>query len=267
MILVASFYSVSYCGMIISTIIVTLSDPTDPTVKFERHLRSQLILNQDAVDAINTHAEFYCSVCEAHVVEGSKHCSFCNRCVYGFDHHCRWVSNDIGQLNYIQFIRMLLFTLSTLLIQIIQCSITLSKQGMLTDEFLSKDELLGLTYATLALTFLFLTLVLILFCFHVFLIQRNMTTLSFLRQRAKQKASKVVTRIKADPELEIDNGIGAKERRLYWKEIFGCCKEKHAPSAAEMLIEAHAKFANSLKLTEGKSIPMEGFSFDKDSVS
>jgi hypothetical protein len=29
-----------------------------------------------------------CWICDASVAEHSMHCKFCNKCVYGFDHHC-----------------------------------------------------------------------------------------------------------------------------------------------------------------------------------
>ena len=61
--------------------------------------------------------EFFCEVCNTHVLRNSKHCARCNRCTYEFDHHCLWVSNDIGLSNYHGFIRMLIAVLFTVLLQ------------------------------------------------------------------------------------------------------------------------------------------------------
>ena len=123
----ALVYLLAYVGMVLTTVIVTKSDPTDPTVAFDRHIRSSSVpLDQKIIDIIQNKAEFYCNICQAHVIENSKHCQACNRCTYEFDHHCQWVSNDIGRTNYIPFMRMLLFVILTFLIQISHCVVCIT---------------------------------------------------------------------------------------------------------------------------------------------
>ena len=55
----------------------------------------------------------------------------CNRCVAEFDHHCDWINNDIGLMNYAGFLRMLILLLIVQIFQLIicACAISLSSEG------------------------------------------------------------------------------------------------------------------------------------------
>ena len=109
------FYAFGFTGMVISTVRVTKSDPTDPTVAFVRYLNNLPVADQNNYsEYVQSRASMFCNICETFVMEKSKHCVECNRCCAEFDHHCRWVSNDIGGLNYVIFLRMLLFVALTL---------------------------------------------------------------------------------------------------------------------------------------------------------
>ncbi|KPA85783.1 putative palmitoyl acyltransferase 11 [Leptomonas pyrrhocoris] len=41
-----------------------------------------------------------CVFCRRFVQLGCKHCSVCDKCVPGFDHHCRWLNSCVGSKNY-----------------------------------------------------------------------------------------------------------------------------------------------------------------------
>ena len=49
----------------------------------------------------------FCYTCEIHRPVGASHCSECNNCVIGFDHHCAVLNNCIGARNYPYFVALL----------------------------------------------------------------------------------------------------------------------------------------------------------------
>ena len=111
LVFLAVTYAISFMSMVIYTYRVTISDPTDPTVALERSFKDCSNNSFQTKDY-----SYFCDICDTHVLVDTKHCSMCNRCSYDFDHHCQWVSNDIGGHNYKDFVRMLTSVMMTLLI-------------------------------------------------------------------------------------------------------------------------------------------------------
>lgn len=89
---------------LLSTVIfgykTTISDSTDPLVYLYRYQNpdSPIILK------IGEQLKDECSLCKVSVMPLTKHCMQCNRCSYGFDHHCKWLNNCIGLSNYNLFV-------------------------------------------------------------------------------------------------------------------------------------------------------------------
>ena len=95
--------------VLIYLIILTGSNPTDPIVT--SYLMSSneqyfiLRYKQSLVDSTNRH----CSYCDSPVTNiKSKHCLRCNRCSLNFDHHCKFVNNCVGSINYSYFFKLIL---------------------------------------------------------------------------------------------------------------------------------------------------------------
>lgn len=139
----------------------------------------------------------FCASCECLRPEHSKHCASCGRCVRDFDHHCPGIGNCVGQANRWTFV---LFLGSLVTAQAIFLAAALSYlwnetlihiQHSQTDSILL-DSWRRLTFVTehdKAIVFecvfqgLCSLVLLGLFCFHVYLIARGLTTNDFINWR------------------------------------------------------------------------------------
>eukprot|EP00914_Ancora_sagittata_P005731 GHVO01011641.1.p1 GENE.GHVO01011641.1~~GHVO01011641.1.p1 ORF type:complete len:444 (-),score=41.09 GHVO01011641.1:313-1644(-) len=83
---------------IISTVVVSVAvrvtqiDPMDPNTS-----------TQEPDHERGGSGMAYCDLCGP-IEQGSRHCRACNKCVSGFDHHCKWLNNCIGKKNYPLFL-------------------------------------------------------------------------------------------------------------------------------------------------------------------
>ena len=178
-------YLISYGSMVVYTYRVTISDPTDPTVALERAYHAQMKFEDSRNNSVSFQTkdyQFYCDICDTHVLPDTKHCQMCNRCSYDFDHHCQWVSNDIGGANYKDFIRMLTSVAATLIVQLIVVSMELTSLKKLDEAELEKRKfLLWTCIASLVLTGLFFLADAYLLIFHIYLIYNDLSTYKYIR--------------------------------------------------------------------------------------
>ncbi|XP_030932594.1 probable protein S-acyltransferase 14 isoform X2 [Quercus lobata] len=167
----------------------------------------------------------FCRKCSQLKPPRCHHCSVCGRCVLKMDHHCVWVVNCVGALNYKYFLLFLFYTfLETSLV-------TLSLLPHFI-AFFSDGEIPG-TPSTLATTFLAFVLnlafalsVLGFLIMHVSLVSANTTTIEVLIRHMRRKplqngAMTLVERGILNRFLGQTNDIGSS--LLIRKKIFDGC--------------------------------------------
>ncbi|XP_039784204.1 probable protein S-acyltransferase 22 isoform X2 [Panicum virgatum] len=81
---------------------------------------------------------FFCSLCEAEVLQHSKHCRVCDKCVDGFDHHCRWLNTCVGKRNYKRFFILMASAVLLLIMQWLVGTLVLILCFMKRGEFSGK---------------------------------------------------------------------------------------------------------------------------------
>ncbi len=67
-------YFISFLAMVVTTAIVTGSDPTDPTVALERLYMVAKENGMATWDFNSDDYHFHCDICDTHVLKNTKHC-------------------------------------------------------------------------------------------------------------------------------------------------------------------------------------------------
>ena len=71
----------------------------------------------------------YCPYCRVKKTNKVKHCHICKKCIKGFDHHCNWIDNCVGEKNKIKFLVFVLITLLNLIYNFCLGLIALKTEG------------------------------------------------------------------------------------------------------------------------------------------
>jgi hypothetical protein len=152
-----------------------------------------------------------CFYCKAFVDESSKHCRPCNRCTIGFDHHCKWLNNCVGQTNYKTFILFVMAVLGTLTVHfaviLYQFIASFLDHNFFDDRVKSLYPSLSMNgwRTAIAITGLAaaITLVLLLhlFGFHIMMAIRGETTYGWIVKRRKKKNREQQQSTEPDEEM------------------------------------------------------------------
>ena len=144
--------------------------------------------------------------------ESAKHCGSCNRCVEGFDHHCRWLNNCVGKANYKLFFRLIVCVFLMSLMHnatngfVIYYLATESSPTVQSHEQAYKSALLVEFQIIIAIA-CFFNLCALLFLghltyFHIMLQRRGMTTYEYIRWKANITRKSKIVKSKKDKEAE-----------------------------------------------------------------
>ncbi|CAD8053009.1 unnamed protein product [Paramecium primaurelia] len=202
-----------------SSIKTTLSCPTDQFLIMQIQYRK----NGKHFNYENYKLDSYCDICEAYVKENTKHCKHCNRCCQDFDHHCKWVNNCVGILNYKIFMMMITSTMfqffytQIVYIRIIILYNTEYEKLQIDNEiqkfhFYDENDLdikYTLSIIMLVDSFIFSILLLQLFIFHIYLSIKGITTYEFIVKPNTKKVNPQINVLNVIPEV-IPNEITQK---------------------------------------------------------
>ena len=142
------------------------------------------------------HDKHFCFWCQKTRQQGTKHCRQCDKCVAGFDHHCPFLNQCIGEKNYTLF-RLLVVIVSIACIIHVLNGFYLALAGGSHREFIkaSIEQHGRFSYKTfkqlialsIAFPFLFTLMFMQLTGYHIFLSCFNLTTYEHVMKRRMKK--------------------------------------------------------------------------------
>lgn len=171
------------CGWIAST-----TDPIDP-IAFESGPYSP-------APAPEVHPDMReCDVC-GYVNERSKHCRVCNKCVDGFDHHCMWINNCVGDKNYRPFFVLLVATALMTAFVLVLATWCVVEEAVWTRPgerwrdaygWYHRGAFFGLLAIPIVLNLPLIALVGQLLALHIYLVLHHLTTFEYITLRVHEE--------------------------------------------------------------------------------
>lgn len=121
-----------------------------------------------------------CKWCIKLKPDRAHHCRVCRRCILKMDHHCPWIYNCVGWKNHKYFMLSLLYgSLTTTFLSITMFE---SVKKALDQPAVSFDQIFLLLFGETLNMFLGL-IVVVFFCFHIWLLFNGMTTIEFCEKQ------------------------------------------------------------------------------------
>ncbi len=198
------------------------------------------------------------------MAEDAKHCGACNRCVNGFDHHCRWLNNCVGSENYSYFFKLIcsvfaltLFHNASDIAVLVFTHGNHNQMSKSTYFFYRKDMKVDYT-VILTMAMLFNTAALMflghLISFHLYLQSKSMTTFEYIQWKANKKEykSKIFREVKHDtPIIQDKHQTPPKEQKQEQiskiKMIMNaCCKRSKQQIKTESINDPDDKKPDSI---------------------
>ncbi|KAM4735083.1 palmitoyltransferase ZDHHC11 isoform 2-T2 [Anableps anableps] len=195
-------------------------DPADASVRAKKNYSTPLPLFDRAKHA-HIIQDLHCYLCDVKVGPKVKHCGVCNKCVEGFDHHCKWLNTCVGQRNYWWFFVALISAILAIFMVIVVI-LFIFVQHYLDPNILrtapqfetmqgnttwlvflplapiktSSAGLLTLAFITVMLSTVCLLLLCHLLGFHLYLFYKGISTYDYVKKRRQKEGRKRDTEAK-----------------------------------------------------------------------
>lgn len=158
-----------------------------PTIDEERGESQPLTVPEHGGGQVDPHLKIrFCRKCNQLKPPRCHHCSVCGRCVLKMDHHCVWVVNCVGALNYKYFLLFLFYTfLETTLVTIslLPQFIAFFNDG----EIPGSPSSLAATFLAFVLNLAFALSVMGFLIMHISLVAANTTTIEAYEKKTTPK--------------------------------------------------------------------------------